>query len=375
VVVKEDLHLLENFMTAVRNGETAATIFRIRDLVGMRWIKLTGTVYRKNPRFYLGYMLDCSDTAAIVQTITEKDSEVKAMIEMVDNPVLLVDLRDKTVAAHNAAARDLFGYGPPEFSGLKFSDLYHESVETLINRIYEEAIFEKKWEGRLTFRRKAGAPFHGDVTIRRLYFEGRRLFRISVDNVYTKGESLAHFSATGTSGKSRRQAEDQAYRDKLTAKVSELTAMDEILTVLLENQSDGMGIDAIIYSDVYARKNKVVVYTAGGPLAAMSQGEVFPFEGTIAENIERYKLDYLIVDDTFSSIKAIDWALFIPHGIRSYFAQPFYERKLLRSVLILCSVESNAFSDTMVDTYSLLYQPFLTGLKAWRKAARRSKRV
>jgi hypothetical protein len=70
----------------------------------------------------------------------------------------------------------------------------------------------------------------------------------------------------------------------------------------------------------------------------MEPGEMYSYEGTIAQDIERFKLDYLIVDDTLDSIKAIDWALFIPKGIRSYFARPFYGRGALRAVMILCSL-------------------------------------
>jgi PAS domain-containing protein len=50
IVLEEDFHFLEQFMAAVRNGETKATVFRIRINEGeVIWIKLTGTLYRKNP--------------------------------------------------------------------------------------------------------------------------------------------------------------------------------------------------------------------------------------------------------------------------------------------------------------------------------------
>ena len=91
---------------------------------------------------------------------------------------------------------------------------------------------------------------------------------------------------------------------------------------------------------------------------------------SLAENIDRYGLDHLIMEDTFSSIKAIDWALFIPHGIRSYFAKPFYERKTMRSVLIICSTERNRFSESAIHRYALLNAPFLKGLKNWRRATK-----
>ena len=92
------------------------------------------------------------------------------------------------------------------------------------------------------------------------------------------------------------------------------------------------------------------------------------------ENIDRFKLDHLIVENTFASIKAIDWALFIPHGIRSYFAKPFYERRTIRSVLILCSEQNNHFSTAHLEEYSLYYMPFQKALKNWRAAQKNRRR-
>ena len=368
IILKEDLHLLERFMRAVRNGETAATIFRIKNKdEHITWIKVTGTVDRKNPRFYMGYMLDVSDTVGIVQDTLEKDADIEAMVELVDNPVILVDPHDKKILAHNIAARDLFGYKAGEFSKLKFSDLYHYSIKVHIDRIYEEIIFDKKWEGKLTFKRKNNSPFIGEVVIRSLFFRGVRVFRASIDNVSVDDEADRMFALTLGNEVNFSDPANQNYFNKLLEKIRDESDMSAILQIMLDNQHGHMNFDSIIYSDIYAKKNKVVVYTAGKALSPMKQGEVFPYEGTIAENIDRYKLNYLIVEDTFSSIKAIDWALFIPHGLRSYFAKPFFDRKVMRTVLILCSEQRNMFFDQYVTDYTLLYKPFLLGLTNWRK--------
>jgi len=369
IILKEDLHLLEGFMRAVRNGETAATIFRIKNKDDhIRWIKVTGTANRKNPRFYLGYMLDVTDTVGIVQETLEKNADIEAMIELVNNPVILINPYDKTILAHNTAARDLFCYQVSEFSNLKFSDLYHNSIETHINRIYEEIIFERKWEGKLNFQRKNNSHFNGNVVIRNLFFRGIRVFRVSIDNVSVDDETDKMFALTLGDDVSPSDSADKTYLDKLMEKIRYENDMPAILQIILDNQHGHMNFDSIIYSDVYAKKNKVVVYTAGKALSPMKQGEVFPYEGTIAENIDRYRLDYLIVEDTFLSIKAIDWALFIPHGLRSYFAKPFFDRKVMRTVFILCSTQRNMFLDHYVSDYALLYKPFLLGLTNWRKA-------
>jgi PAS domain-containing protein len=374
IILKEDLHLIEGFMKAVKNGETAATIFRIKNKDDqITWIKVTGTVDRKNPRFYMGYMLDVSDTVGIVQDTLENDSDIEAMVEMVDNPVILVDPHDKKILSHNVAARDLFGYDAAEFSKLKFSDLYHHCIKAHINRIYEEVIFEKKWEGKLTFQSKNNTAFLGNVVMRSLFLRGFRVFRVSIDSVSVDDEAVRMFALRSENEINSSDPANKNYINELMGKLRDECDMPSILQIMLENQHGHMNFDSIIYSDIYARKNKVVVYSAGKALSAMKQGEVFSYEGTIAENIDRYKLEYLIVEDTFSSIKAIDWALFIPHGLRSYFAKPFFDRKVIRTVLILCSVQRNMFSDQHVADYALLYKPFLLGLTNWRKAKKKKK--
>jgi len=374
IILKEDFHLLEGFMRAVRNGETAATIFRIKNQDdSITWIKVTGTVNKKNPRFYLGFMLDVSNTVDIVQDTLKKATDTEAMIELVNNPVILIDPYDKKILAHNIAARDLFGYQAGEFLKLKFSDLYHHSIKSHINRIYEEVIFDKKWEGKLTLERKNNSPFIGEVVIRSLFFRGFRVFRVSIDNVSVDDEANRMFSFTLGNEVNSSDTTKQNYINQLMEKIRDESDMSAILQIILDNQYGHMNFDSIIYSDIYARKNRVVVYTAGKALSPIKQGEVFPYEGTIAENIDRYKLDYLIVEDTFSSIKAIDWALFIPHGLRSYFAKPFFDRKVMRTVFILCSEKRNMFSDQYVVDYSLLYKPFLLGLTNWRKGKKNKK--
>jgi len=281
LILKEDAHLLAQFMRAVRNGKTAATIFRIKNQDGhIVWIKVTGTVNRKNPRYYLGYMLDVTDTAEIVKNIIESEVDIQEMIEQVDNPVILIDSHDKTVLAHKSAEK-----GNPD----------------------SKALVREK------------------------------------------------------------------YVNKLTRKLKHESDMPTILQTLLDNQYGHMNFDSIIYSDVYAKKNKVIVYAASKFSSSMKQGEAFSYEGTIAQNTSWHQLSHLIVEDTFSSIKAIDWALFIPQGIQSYFAKPFFDRKVMRTVLVLCSRQKNMFFDKYIPDYEFLYKPFLLGLANWRKAKRNKK--
>ena len=375
VVIDEDLPFLESFMAAVKNGKTAATIFRIKtETEAIVWIKVTGVAYTKDPRYYLGFMLDVTETSEIVRTISEQDAETMAMIEKVDNPVVLINPGDKSIVAHNAAARDAFLCNADEMNRLSFSNLYHNSMQPHMSRIYEDLFFEKKWEGRLVFQRKKSTTFAGDVVMRHLFCKGMRLFRVSIHNFSADNSDRPVSIELGNSLASIRRQPSNAFSNRLIKKIATKHRMSDILKILLDNQGDTASFDAILYSDIYEKKNKVVVYSAGETFAHMEGGETFSYEGTIAENISRFKLDYLIVDDTFSSIKAIDWALFIPHGIRSYLAKPFYERNVLRTVLIFCSHARSQFSLRNMDNFAIYYKPFVRGLGNWRKVRREKKR-
>ncbi len=367
VIYKEDFHLFESFMKALKEGRPATTIFRIKIKDDeTRWTKLVGMINRRCPDFYLGGIIDVTDTVQICQSITDKDTELQAMIEFADNPVLLVDLESKAILAHNKAASDLLNIKPGAFRHLNFSDVYDQSVGHHINRIYEEVVFEKKWEGTLIFRRKASSPIASDVVIRALWLRGKQVLRVSIHDIHMQND-LSKNQAVAVNDFNAKENFKQQYSQDILAKIGDTDDIIKVLRILLENQYDKPKFDAIIFSDIFANKKKVQVYTAGSVFAKLRQGEPFPYEGTIAENIEKFKLDHLIVDDTFSSIKPIDWALFIPYGVRSYFAKAFYSRKLMRAVLILCSTAPHMFSENSISEYSLLYPGFLKGLNKWRQ--------
>ena len=375
LILKEDAHLLSQFMQAVRRGETAATIFRIKNGKGrIIWIKVTGTVNRKNPRYYLGYMLDVTDTVGIVQDILENETGADVMIEQIDHPVILIDTYDKTILAHNKAAKELFGHPAEDFSKLNFYNLFHPRAKAYINQIYDETFFKNYWHGNLTFQRMKKPPFRGSVVIRKIYFRGIRVFQLSIYDVVVEEKSFQKSPVLSEKNQGFHDPVRENYVAQLTSRLKHESDMSNILKALLDNQYGHMNFDFIIYSDVYKKKNKVIVYTASKFPSSVKQGEVFSYEGTIAQNADRYNMDHLIVEDTFSSIKAIDWALFIPLGLRSYFAKPFFNRRVMRTVLVLCSTQKNMFFDKHVSDYALLYTPFLLGLTNWRKAGRNKKK-
>ena len=111
------------------------------------------------------------------------------------------------------------------------------------------------------------------------------------------------------------------------------------------------------------------MYGVGPAFRSLAWGAEHAYEGTIAQDIERFGLTSLTVEDTLDSIKSIDWVLFTPQGIRSYFARPFYGSSGLHAVLILASRRPGAFDAGAERRFDSLYAPFEEVVSAWRSMA------
>ena len=147
--------------------------------------------------------------------------------------------------------------------------------------------------------------------------------------------------------------------------------IEAIMRVAFDSALASEKYDVIMFSDVHVRKNQVYVYYAGNQPMPLEQGHRFAYSGTIAEDISRFQLSHLTVDDTQESIKPIDWALFVPQGIRSYLAKPFFSRGALRTVLIVCSRRPHTFSGVTVGDFEDLLEPINEAVKMWRQSGRR----
>lgn len=373
LILEDDYPYYTSFIKATQQAKPSKIIIRIKTPNNeIRWIKLNGSQNSYNPGFYLGVMMDITSSVELVNNIVEGESEKLAMINILDNPVLLVNLETKEIISNNNAAHELFGYNINEFSKLKLNDLYHIGYKKEINKILENVIFDKKWEGKVFFRRKSKEPFLCNTCMRTFRIKDKILLSISIYSVEVASNEQNAIEQNNLS--ENYSISEKDYIQDLLKKVSSVSEVKNILDLFIKNPLPGLKpFDGIIYSDIQVNKDKVIVYSSGTSFINPSFGEVFTYEGSIAENIEQYKLNYLIVEDTMASIKAIDWALFIPAGIRSYYARPFYERKTLRSILILCSQKTDNFSDSNVEQYDLLCKPFTKGLKNWRKLQRTKK--
>ena len=364
LILPEDLRFAEAFLEAVRQGESAEAIVRVPDAAGgVAWLKLAGWTHPADHRYYLGYLMDVSNRANEIKGIIEREADLLLMLELSESPVALFDLRSGKVLAQNEAACQLFLYSAAEFRTLSLPELCHPGTAHLFQDLCARMARVKLWEGRAQFLRQSNAAFAADARVRFLDYHGQQLLRVSWTQVEAAPEPSGPPRADGNGAARVGQG--------LAARLEGLADIRQILAAFLEAQLPSISYDAILFSDIHAKKNKVFVYSAGEPFTSMPQGAMFSFEGTIAQDIERFKLDTLFVDDTLDSIKAIDWALFIPKGVRSYFAKPFYERGVLRSILILCSLKPGQFPSEGLPEYAALYAPFRQAIQAWRTAQRR----
>ncbi len=361
-VLQEDLHLIEDFMEAVKEGENASTVFRVKSRNGVTsWLKLTGTVNRSDPGFYYGYLLNAGDTVAVVKEILGVNYELKLKVEESGNPVLLVNSDSLQIDCASSAAKELFGLSETDFKNLPFRELQDAAEEQDLDYMAREISRSGEWKGRLSYRSKDKKQVvEAETIVRYLVYKKNKLIHISLQKPQVRQPSENVISISSMKD-----------MDALAEKLAGLHEMNDIMDACLSDQMLCGKYDALLFSDVHIRKNMVMVYGAGVPFAGVKQAESFSYKGTIAEDIERYGLESLVVDDTQDSIKPIDWALFVPRGIRSYFAMPFYSRTVLRTVLILCSTTPGFFAGKRPDDYLALLKVINGAVRAWRRHHRR----
>jgi len=120
IIFEEDYYLYESFTRSVHGGKSSSAIFRIKNEDGsFNWLKLFGSPNSFDSEFYLGMLVDITPNVAMIEQMNEEEAEQQTMLEMLDNPVILVDMADKNIVSQNMATHELFGYSMDEFRKLK----------------------------------------------------------------------------------------------------------------------------------------------------------------------------------------------------------------------------------------------------------------
>lgn len=348
-VMPEDHLQLVEFWEAVAAGIPASALFRLASSP-REWLFLQGWPGGENNWFYHG-TLQIAPEYILPETQNADGGCWSQCRSVAGYPVLLVDPENGpgsgAVVAWNQEAGVLLGRDSAK-SALPFESLVPRGALSTVKRALETVQAEGVWSGALTLKLPSGMTVNSEMRLTTAFCGDKHLVRLSFLSV------AGRKPLPGT----RRRLEPGTPADELVRKVSRASSLKDALEVLLASH-EPHAFDGILYSDIHADKGHVAVYGAGKPCADM-WGQVFAYEGTIAQNIERHGLNYLVVDNTLDSIKSIDWVLFVPRGIRSYFARPFYRHGRLRAVLILCSLQPGAFSLADAERYEVL-APAFTG--------------
>lgn len=360
-LLPEDQHIIDTFMDMVKEGKVATSIFRVKNGDGqISWLKLTGAVNNQDPSYYYGYLLNADDTVEVIKGVLDIDLELKLMIEDISNPVFLFGYAHQDLICANPSAKRMFGIEELNFRKLSLDSFYCDDTRQTLSDALRTLPLSRKWSGRLAFFSVDGKKqIRAKSIVRYMVHKGHRLIRISLRNPKTR---VAVDSAVSDL--------KERYIQDLQKEIVGLVDINQAMEACLKSPLVGKRFEGILFSDVYVKKNIVNVYGAGAPFKNMTQPESFSYKGTIAEDINRFSLDYLVVDNTQDSMKPIDWALFVPRGIRSYFAMPFYSRNALRTVLILCATGPGRFADTPTDLFMDLFKAMNEAVRAWRRSLR-----
>lgn len=345
ILAAQDRAAFARFHERLRQRQPVSEVFRAHGSDGlMRWIYILGMPDPEMTFCYLGLLADCTGLA---NGILQRGSEtgLAAHVELFDNPVFMVDLATRRISAANRAARHAFGLDP-ETAALDLGHLFAANSDAYLRDIYERLLFSRAWNGLLTLHAADGRP---QVCMARVRAYDR-------DGGHHLWISLSPRPLPREDGPAAAPPPAPAVAEDLF-RAADLRGM---LEVLLTHQAGR--VDAVMLSQIFIREGRVAVTGVGRPFESVAEADSHPYPGSIAENIVLFDLDHVLVADTTKSIKPIDWALFIPKGIRSYVALPCFVGGILREVVIFCSTAPHAFADADVPAFAGLAHALWTEL-------------
>jgi hypothetical protein len=342
-ILPEDYLQIIEFWEAMTAGKPANALFRLA-AKPKSWIFLQGWPDVERNWFYHGTLQPAPEhlLPEMDGSGGERWHQCRSVAKY---PVLLIDSGSGMVVDANQEAGKLLGKYPAK-SALSFESLLPRGTSATARLALETAVGEGVWGGSLTLKLPNGLTVNSETRLTSVSTGNKRLVRLTFLNAAGQKRSR-------DTGKPPSLGKAAA---ALVRKVSGTPSLLEALELMLSSH-EPHAFDGIIYSDIHGDKGYVTVYGAGKPFADLWE-QTFAYDGTIAQNIEHHGLNFLVVDDTLESIKSIDWVLFVPRSIRSYFARPFYRHNRLRAVLILCSLHPNAFPTADAKLYEVLAPAF-----------------
>ena len=339
VVMKSDHTLLGEFWEMVTSRQAAMVSFRLNDDPHQAYL-LQGWPGPHDPEKYFGLLKESVLPATFVANGTAGTCQLA--LGHAQYPVLVLSLEQKEIVTCNDAAQGLFEGAARGGGDFMLEDIAPGEMGETLLRSCRHAVEEEIWAGTLMLRSGSGSILGSKVRISPCS-TGTDIVRIALLNIPEKPASCS-LPSLETEG----------------APPSLKVGLERLL-------SRCPGVDGLMFSDIQSIRGRVEVYGVGRLFSSLSWGASHAYEGTIAQDIERFSLDSLTVEDTLDSIKSIDWAMFIPCGVRSYFAKPFYSAEGLHAVLIFAFAfpTPGGFGEA---AFRPLYEPFARLVARWRAA-------
>ena len=332
-ILAEDKDRFQHCQEQIRKRIKTACTFRLRMGQGViKWFKL---VAMPDPVFITSSIGILIEISSQVNTILASEGRptLSNKIDLISDPVLLVRFSDRTITAANKAALTFLQYDHHQVRALNFQQLLEHNPTKNIHEIYEGLIFSDTWSGTLNISDSLG----------RVHQCSTRMQAVSRDEENLLWITMSHCNDCTACKGIPVHGNETTLPAPLSKAMEQCTTVKEVLETILKSLPPDSPTDAIMLSRIFIDKNRVVVTGAGAPFESDTENHTHPYEGSIAENIVRFDLPNHVVMETSKSIKPIDWALFIPRGIRSYYAQPFFKNGILTAVLIFCSTKTRSY--------------------------------
>jgi hypothetical protein len=325
VVLSDDFEAFSYALQCAKNLQPTSVIFRLHDEDGeTRWMVLLGLAAPDASTCYVGLLACCTNLVSRAFGL-EKNMTPLESIELLDSPILLVRFPGKQIAHANRAAQALFRFSSEEALPL-FDTLFASASEQGRQGIYESLIFNNSWRGAVTLLDRQGQPFFCSAHIRPLVHRGVSFLWVKLQPLFHLPQSTPPPACSNVPAFSQAQSEE------------------ELLQALLSFHPGGIQAEGVMLSRIFIEENRVMVTGVGATCGGKPHRVAYPYVGSIAENLVRFGLDHLVVEETTMSTRPIDWVLFIPNGIHSYYAEPYFEMGKLKYVLIFCSTVANSFN-------------------------------
>ncbi|GEM_PF-796495 len=353
IIVPEDRELFQHSQQLIRNRQSTSCSFRVREKNGeVKWFKLVSMPDPVHTSCSIGMLMDVTAHAEGILN-SAGSPKLSTKINMVDDPVLLVRFVDRSVYMANSAARRLLGYNEKKLTTVSLQELLRDNPDSDLYQIYEGLIFSDHWDGDLRVTDAMGESHQCSARIQAISRQEEHLLWIT----------LSHRNdCTACRGIPVRG--NEAVSDKFSSSsLKRCSSVKALLKTMLRALPENSPTKSLLLSRIFIKKNAIAVTGAGSSFGNDPEDLAHPYEGSIAESIVRFGQPNHVVAETSKSIKAIDWALFIPRGIRSYYAQPFFTDGILTYVLIFCSTQPDSYDPDSEAPLLELHQEFLANLE------------